>query len=172
MIYTSLKKVKCVVLDVDGVLTNGNILVTEKGEQLRSFNVKDGYAMQYAVKQGLKVVVITGARSQGVAIRCQGLGASEVHLGISDKLTLLKEYIEKEQLSAEEVMFIGDDMPDYACMQYVGVAVCPADAIEDIKAICQFVSKYRGGEGIVREMIEKTLRLQDKWHIDVFTKSI
>ena len=172
MIYNELKKVKCVVLDVDGVLTNGNILVTDKGEQLRTFNVKDGYAMQYAVKRGLKVIIITGARSQGVAIRCQGLGASEVHLGISDKLTLLKEILEREQLDASQVMFIGDDMPDYACMKYVGVAVCPADAIEDIKAICQFVSKNKGGQGVVREMIEKTLRLQENWHVDVLTTSV
>jgi len=172
MIYKELKNIKCVVLDVDGVLTNGNILVTEKGEQLRTFNVKDGYAMQYAVKQGLKVIIITGARSQGVAIRCQGLGVTEVHLGISDKLTLLKTVLEKHEIDPSEVMFMGDDMPDYACMQYVGVAVCPADAIEDIKSISQFVSKNKGGEGVVREMIEKTLRLQEKWHADVFTRSI
>lgn len=172
MIYTKLKKVKCAILDVDGVLTNGNILVTEEGNQLRTFNVKDGYAIQYAIKQGLDVFVITGAKSQGVKVRFEGLGVKETFLGISDKWTLLQELLIKYNYTLEEVLFIGDDMPDFICMQKVGVAIAPADAVEDIKSISNYVSKFKGGEGVVREILEKTLRLQGKWHNDVLTTSI
>lgn len=172
MIYTTLKTIKCVVLDVDGVLTNGDILVNEQGEQLRTFNVKDGYAIQYAIKQGIKVFVITGAKSLGVQKRFQGLGVEEIHLGISDKLTLLNNLLVKYSLVNEEVLFVGDDMPDYTCMQSVGVAISPADAIDDIKKISHYVSVKKGGEGVVREILEKMLKLQDKWHTDVFIKSI
>lgn len=172
MIYTKLKKVKCAILDVDGVLTNGNILVTEEGNQLRTFNVKDGYAIQYAIKQGLDVFVITGAKSQGVKVRFEGLGVKETFLGISDKWTLLQELLIKYNYTLEEVLFIGDDMPDFICMQKVGVAIAPADAVEDIKSISNYVSKFKGGEGVVREILEKTLRLQGKWHNNVLTTSI
>ncbi|MCA5006799.1 KdsC family phosphatase [Sphingobacterium bovistauri] len=172
MIYTQLKGVKCVILDVDGVLTNGNILVTDDGNQLRTFNVKDGYAIQYAIKQGLDVFVITGAKSEGVKIRFQGLGVKEIFLGISDKLAVLEDLLKKYNHALEDVLFIGDDMPDYICMQRVGVAVAPADAVEDIKKLCDYVSKFKGGEGVVREVLEKTLRLQGKWHVDVLTTSV
>ena len=172
MIYTKLKNVKCVVLDVDGVLTNGDILVTEEGNQLRTFNVKDGYAIQYAIKQGLDVFVITGAKYQGVKLRFEGLGVKETFLGISDKWSLLRELLEKYDYNTEEVLFVGDDMPDYVCMQKVGVAVAPADAVEDIKKVSSYVSKLKGGEGVVREILEKLLRLQGKWHVDVLTPSV
>ncbi|MBD1430861.1 MULTISPECIES: KdsC family phosphatase [Sphingobacterium] len=172
MIYTKLKSVKCVVLDVDGVLTNGDILVTEEGNQLRTFNVKDGYAIQYAIKQGVDIFVITGAKSQGVKLRFEGLGVKETFLGISDKWTLLRELLEKYDYNTEEVLFVGDDMPDYICMQKVGIAVSPADAVEDIKKVSSYVSKLKGGEGVVREILEKLLRLQGKWHVDVLTPSV
>lgn len=172
MIYTTLKTIKCIVLDVDGVLTNGDILVNEQGEQLRTFNVKDGYGIQYAVKQKMLIFVITGAKSLGVMSRFENLGVQEIHLGVSNKLTLLNTLLSKYAIDLKEVMFIGDDMPDYACMKEVGVAISPADAIEEIKHISHYVSSKKGGEGVVREIIEKTLKLQDKWHIDVFVKSI
>lgn len=172
MIYSTLKNIKCVVLDVDGVLTSGAILVNEQGEQLRTFNVKDGYAIQYAAKQGLLIFVITGGRSQGVLIRMEGLQVAEVHLGVSDKFSLLQDLASRYALQLEDIAFIGDDMPDYSCMQQVGAAIAPADAVEDIKKISHYVSSKKGGEGVVREILEKILRLQDKWHSDVFIKSI
>lgn len=172
MIYTDFKKVKCIVLDVDGVLTNGNILVNEAGHQLRTFNVKDGYAIQYAIKQGLLVFVITGAKSLGVQVRFEGLGAQEVHLGISDKWPLLQQLLTKYAVDIADVVFIGDDMPDYLCMQQVGIAVAPADAVDDIKKLCHYISVKKGGEGVVREVIEKIMKLQNKWHQDVLIKSI
>ena len=159
-------------MDVDGVLTDGAILVNENGEQLRTFNVKDGYAIQYAVKQGLLVFVITGGRSQGVLKRMEGLHVPEIHLGVSDKLSLLEELATRYGLRLADMAFIGDDMPDYSCMQQVGVAIAPADAVEDIKCVSHYVSTKRGGEGVVREIIEKVLRLQDKWHVEVLIKSI
>ncbi len=172
MIYSTLKNIKCIVLDVDGVLTDGAILVNENGEQLRTFNVKDGYAIQYAVKQGLLIFVITGGRSQGVLKRMEGLHVPEIHLGVSDKLSLLEELATRYNLRLADMAFIGDDMPDYSCMEQVGAAIAPADAVEDIKRISHYVSTKRGGEGIVREIIEKVLRLQDKWHTEVLIKSI
>lgn len=172
MIYSVLKNIKCVVLDVDGVLTNGRVLVNEQGEQLRTFNVKDGYAIQYAIRQGLLIFVISGARSQGVLKRLQSLLVQEIHLGVSNKLELLENLAERYGLSMEEMVFVGDDMPDYICMQRVGAAISPADAVEDIKKISHYVSTKKGGDGIVREIIEKILRLQNKWHPDVLIKSI
>lgn len=172
MIYTDFKKVKCVVLDVDGVLTNGNILVNEEGHQLRTFNVKDGYAIQYAIKQGLLIFVITGAKSLGVEKRFKNLGVQEVHLGISEKWPLLQQLLVKYEIDISDTLFIGDDMPDYICMQNVGVAVAPADAVDDIKKICHYVSIKKGGEGVAREVIEKIMKLQDKWHQDVLIRSI
>lgn len=159
-------------MDVDGVLTSGAILVNENGEQLRTFNVKDGYAIQYAIKQGLLVFVITGGRSQGVLKRMEGLHVPEIHLGVSDKLSLLEELAIRYGLRLADMAFIGDDMPDYRCMQQVGAAIAPADAVEDIKRVSHYVSTKRGGEGVVREIIEKVLRLQDKWHVEVLIKSI
>ena len=172
MIYTTLKSIKCVVLDVDGVLTNGDILVNEQGDQLRTFNVKDGYAIQYAVKQNLLIFVITGAKSLGVQLRFANLGVQEIHLGIADKLILLKSLLTKYKMDFHDVLFVGDDMPDYFCMQQVAVAVAPADAIDDIKHISHYVSTKKGGEGVVREILEKMLKLQEKWHHDVFVKSV
>lgn len=172
MIYTTLKTIKCIVLDVDGVLTNGDILVNEQGDQLRTFNVKDGYAIQYAVKQNVLIFIITGAKSLGIQKRFENLGVKEIHLGISDKLTLLITLAQKYNIGFLDILFIGDDMPDFSCMQSVGVAVSPSDAIEEIKKISHYISTKKGGEGVVREIIEKVLKLQDKWHNDVFTKSI
>jgi len=172
MIYTALKSIKCVVLDVDGVLTNGDILVNEVGDQLRTFNVKDGYAIQYAIKQNILVLIITGAKSSGVQKRFENLGVQEVHLGVSDKLTLLTALLEKYNVDFKDTLFIGDDMPDYLCMQHVGIAIAPADGIDDIKRISHYVSTKKGGEGVVREILEKMLKLQDKWHNDVLIRSI
>lgn len=172
MIYTTLKTIKCIVLDVDGVLTNGNILVNEQGDQLRTFNVKDGYAIQYAVKQQINIFIITGAKSLGVQKRFENLGVQEIHLGVTDKLTLLNQLLVKHCISSDETLYIGDDMPDYICMQHVGVAIAPADAIDDIKQISHYVSTKKGGEGVVREIIEKMMKLQSKWHNDVFIKSV
>src|SRR5690606_25371800 len=172
MVLKKLKNIQYIILDVDGVLTDGRVLVNEEGEQWRSFNVKDGYAIQYAIKQGIQVIVITGGMSTGILKRFSGLGVQEVYLNISDKLSLLKELQMKYEFAYEQCLFIGDDLPDLACMRQVGVAICPADAAEEIKAISHYVSIRKGGDGIVRETIEKVLKLQGKWHADTLTQSI
>jgi 3-deoxy-D-manno-octulosonate 8-phosphate phosphatase (KDO 8-P phosphatase) len=172
MVLTQLKGIKYVFLDVDGVLTNGQVLVNEAGEQWRTFYVKDGYAIQYAIKQGLEIFIITGGRSTGIQKRFSGLGVREIHLNISDKLALLEQLKDQYGFNYSECLFIGDDMPDLACMQQVGIAICPADAADEIKRICHYVSVKKGGEGVVRETLEKILKLQGLWHDDTHVKSI
>lgn len=172
MILSKFKKIRCIVLDVDGVLTDGTILVTESGEFLRSFNVKDGYAIQLAVKRGIKVFVISGGQSKGVLERMKRLGVDQIHLGISNKLSLLQKISSSEGLKPDEILFVGDDIPDLESMRWCGVSVCPADAAEDIKKISSFISPFKGGKGVVRDIIEKILKLQDNWVADKYVKSI
>jgi len=171
-IFEKFKKIKAFVFDVDGVLTNGEIIVTENGEQLRTFYIKDGYALQLAVKQNYPIAVITGGKSQGVKLRLQGLGINDVFINISDKISTLNSWVQKQGLKSDEVLFMGDDVPDLVAMQSVGFAVCPADAIEDVKAISHYISPFKGGRGAVRDVLEKVLRLQNKWNQDTAVKSI
>ncbi|EEI91913.1 3-deoxy-D-manno-octulosonate 8-phosphate phosphatase, YrbI family [Sphingobacterium spiritivorum ATCC 33300] len=172
MVLQELARLKAIVIDVDGVLTDGTVQVDEHGEQLRTFNVKDGYAMHLAMSKGLQIIVISGGRNAGVQRRLEGLGIQEIHLGVADKLTLLQDITQRFRIELPDVMFIGDDMPDYKCMKAVGVAACPADAVEEIKQISHYVSGLGGGKGVVRELIEKTLKLQDKWYDDMNVKSV
>ncbi|MGJ1419244.1 KdsC family phosphatase [Sphingobacterium spiritivorum] len=172
MILQELARLKAIVIDVDGVLTDGTVQVDEHGEQLRTFNVKDGYAMHLAMSKGLQIIVISGGRNAGVQRRLEGLGIQEIHLGVADKLTLLQDITQRFRIELPDVMFIGDDMPDHKCMKAVGVAACPADAVEEIKQISHYVSGLGGGKGVVRELIEKTLKLQDKWYDDMNVKSV
>lgn len=164
MFLEKLKHIKAILLDVDGVLTNGQLLLTESGEQLRHFNIKDGYALQLAVKKGFRLAALSGARSKGVEHRLQGLGISDVFLGLDSKIDVYKNYLQKHNLSSEQVLFIGDDMPDLEVMKLVGLAVCPADAIEEIKAISHYISPKNGGEGCVRDIIEKVMKIQNLWY--------
>src|SRR5690606_37081761 len=129
MFFDKFKRVKAFVFDVDGVLSDGNILVTEEGDQLRSFNIKDGYAMQLAVKKGYAFAVITGGRSIGVKKRLEGLGIADVFLAVNDKRTIFEEWLENRGLTAAHVLYMGDDIPDLENMQAVGVPTCPADAV-------------------------------------------
>jgi len=172
MVLKKFAAVKAVVLDVDGVLTDGKLLVTESGEQLRSFFVKDGYAMQLAVKMGLDIWVISGGNSNGVRKRLEGLGISEIHLGVKNKIDVLNLLIEKYQHHLSDLMYVGDDMPDFDVMQMVGLAVCPNDAVEDIKHISHYMSPKNGGQGVVRDVLEKILKLQGKWGVQTEIKSV
>lgn len=159
-----LHHIKAFVFDVDGVLTDSTVHVTEAGEQLRRFNIKDGYALQLAVKRGYPVAVISGARSKGVLARMQGLGVQHVHLAIEDKMEIFGSFIRDYQLSPEEIVYMGDDIPDLPVMKLVGLPVCPADAVEEIKAVSKYVSPRNGGFGCVRDIIEKVLKVQGKWY--------
>ena len=159
-------------MDVDGVLTDGKILLLESLEMARTMHVKDGYAMQLAVKKGYQIVIISGATDGGaVSNRLKKLGINEVHQGIKDKSTLLSTIINKGEFTKEQVLFIGDDIPDYQAMKLVGLACCPADAVSEIISISNYISPFKGGEGCVRDIIEKVLKLNGHWDLDTTVTS-
>ena len=160
------KKIKAFVLDVDGVLTDSSILVLDDGQQTRRMNIKDGYALQLAIKKGYKVLVISGGTSEAVKVRLQKLGVQDVHLGIQDKKETLLQYVQQHGLLWEEILYMGDDIPDLQVMKMAGLACCPADAVAEIRQISHYVSPVSGGEGCVRDVIEKVLKLNDHWSHD------
>ena len=155
--------IKTFVFDVDGVLTDGSLILAESGEMLRSMNIKDGFAMQWAVKKGYNVWVISGARSEAVRARLQRLGVHEVHIGIESKAELLHEIIARTGSVLEQCLYMGDDIPDYEPMQLCGLPCCPADAVPEIKKVSKYISPISGGHGCVRDVIEKVLWLREDW---------
>lgn len=152
------------VFDVDGVLTNGTVHITPTGEMLREMNIKDGFAMKAAVESGYAVCIISGGSNEGVRIRLRNLGITDIHLGIPDKVETFKEYCELYHINPEQVLYMGDDIPDYHVMQKVGLPTCPQDASPEIKAISQYISHKNGGQGAVRDVIEQVMKVQGKWH--------
>lgn len=154
------------VFDVDGVLTDGTVQLLPNGEQSRKMSIKDGYALQLAIKKGYRIAIISGGRSESVVTRLQGLGIKDIYTGITDKQERLQDYVFEHDLRWEEVIFMGDDIPDYRAMQLVGLPVCPADAAPEIKSISRYISPFTGGMGCVREIIEKVLKLNGHWTID------
>lgn len=159
-----LKHISCFIFDVDGVLTNGNLIVLPHGVMARTMNIKDGYALQLAIKKGYKVLIISGGNSQEVIDRLNKLGVTEVHMQVTDKAALLKSIFENQQLSASQCLYMGDDIPDYEVMQLVGFPCCPSDAVSEIKSISQYISSLKGGEGCAREIIEKVLKIRGDWN--------
>ena len=159
-----LKRIKLFVFDVDGVLTDGSITLLDNGEQARQMNIKDGYALQLAVKQGYEILIISGGSSNAVKNRLQKLGIQHIFLSIVDKKDLLLDFISRNNFKTEEVLYMGDDMPDILPMQHVGVACAPADAVAEIKSIAHYISPALGGKGCVRDIIEKVLKLNGHWN--------
>lgn len=151
------------IFDVDGVLTDGGVLLFPGQEPVRRFNSKDGFVLQLAIKKGYRVAVITGGRSKGVKERMQMLGVTDIYLGADDKIDKLEELMHIYDLKKEEMLFMGDDIPDYEAMAACGVACCPSDGAPEIKAISDYVSPKAGGQGCVRDIIEQTLKVQGKW---------
>lgn len=162
---TKLKSVKAFIFDVDGVLTDGSVTCMPDGEQVRIMNIKDGYAMELAAKLGYKIAIISGGKFEIVRKRLNGLGITDVYLGCSDKLNKFKELIEIYKINPSEVLYMGDDIPDYEVMKQVGVPTCPNDSSQEIKNICIYISHQKGGKGAVRDVIEQVLKVQDKWVI-------
>ncbi|HKK62500.1 MAG TPA: HAD hydrolase family protein [Bacteroidales bacterium] len=158
------QKVKHFMFDVDGVLTNSQLLLTEKGELLRSMTTRDGFAIKIALKEQYGITIITGGSSTGVQKRLSLLGITNIHSGIEDKLTVLKDLIGSNDLNPEEILYMGDDLPDIHVMKEVGLPCCPADAVPEIKACSKAITSANGGEGCVREIIEKVLKIQSKWN--------
>ena len=158
-----LPKINTFIFDVDGVLTDGTITLQPDGEQGRTMNIKDGYALQLAVKLGYEVIIITGGKSQIVKDRLNSLGVINVYLGSSDKMEVFEEATLSLDLDPKKCLYMGDDVPDYFVMKEVGLPTCPLDAAPEIQSISRFISGKKGGEGCVREVIEKVLRAQGKW---------
>ena len=160
------KSIKTFVFDVDGVLTDGTLLILNDGQMARRMNIKDGYALQLAVKKGYRVVIISGGTSDAVQERLQKLGITDCFLKIDNKKEKLVEYVAEHELSWDEILFMGDDIPDYVPMQLTGLPCCPADAVAEIKQISHYISPVQGGKGCARDVIEKVLKLNGHWSLD------
>lgn len=158
-----LHKVKAFFFDVDGVLTDGTVLIMPDGDLLRSMHIRDGYAMKLAAEKGYHVIIISGGHSEGVGIRLKKLGLSDVFLSVPDKKTVFNNMAIKHGLLKEEILYMGDDMPDVEVIEMSGVPTCPADAVRQIKSRCMYVSGFKGGEGCVRDVIEQVLTLHGHW---------
>ena len=158
------KPVTSFFFDVDGVLTDGMVLVLENGLQARRMSIKDGFALQLAVKTGYRVIVVSGSSPSPVIDRLNKLGITEVHMGVLDKGSFITHYAEKNKLNREEILYMGDDMPDLPAMTVVGVATCPADAADEIRQAAAYISPFNGGAGCVRDVIEKVLNQNGHWN--------
>lgn len=161
-----LNKIKAFAFDVDGVLSPSTIPMHISGEPLRMVNIKDGYAIQLAVKMGFPIAIITGGNTEAVRKRFEGLGVKDIFLGASAKLPIYESWLKKYQLCDEEILYMGDDIPDIEIMRRVGLAVAPRDAAVDIIEIAHYISTFDGGMGCAREVIEQVLRAQNKWMCD------
>ncbi len=158
-----LQHITTIIFDYDGVMTDGTVYMDSNGDPLRTSNVKDGYALQLAGKLGFHLAVISGAVVTNITKRLNALGVHDVFTGIPDKVVKLEEYMEQNDLKPEEIVYVGDDIPDLKVMRRVGVAACPADAAPEIRQMCHYVSDCPGGRGCVRDIIEQTLKAQGKW---------
>lgn len=158
-----LAPIKTFIFDYDGVLTDGSVLILPDGEAIRGGNVKDGYAIQYAIKKGYRIVVISGGKSESMFRRLEMLQVKDAYLGVVNKLDVFKKFIADNGLDPAEVIYMGDDIPDYEVMQEVGLPCCPEDAAEEIKSIAKYISHFKGGKGCVRDIIEQVMKLHGTW---------
>ncbi|HQO49818.1 MAG TPA: HAD-IIIA family hydrolase [Bacteroidales bacterium] len=163
---TKLLGVTTFIFDYDGVMTDGVIVLSNDGEPLRTANVKDGYALQLIRKLGYNIAIISGGFAPSMQKRFDALNITDVFLGVSDKLQVYEQYKADKGLTDEEIVYMGDDVPDYRCMKMAGVPTCPSDAAEEIKRISVYISHYKGGHGCVRDIIEQVLKVQGKWMTD------
>ncbi len=159
----NLNNISTFIFDYDGVMTDGTLVLQHEGEPLRTANVKDGYVLQLAIKLGYNIVIISGGYSKSVENRFGSLKIADVYLNVKDKLSVFNEYIKKNNINSDQVVYMGDDIPDYRVMKAVGTPVCPADATQEIKDISVYISDKNGGQGCVRDIIEQVLKVQGKW---------
>ncbi len=162
-----LTKINTFIFDYDGVMTDGTIILNNNGEPFRTANVKDGYALQLVQKLGYNIAVISGGFSPSMHKRFEALNIKDVFLGVANKYEVLKDYMDQKSISPEQIVYMGDDIPDFLAMEYVGVPVCPADAAEEIKRISVYISHHPGGHGCVRDIIEQVLKVQGKWMTEI-----
>ena len=163
MINYNLNKIKAIIFDVDGVLSLSTIPMNDKGEPMRTVNIKDGYAIQLAQKQGLRIAIITGADNESIRKRYEKLGVQDIFTKCAVKLQIYEALKKQYQLTDEEIIYVGDDIPDYEVMSRCGCPCCPADACRDIKKISRYISDYDGGKGCGRDIIEQVLRTKGQW---------
>jgi HAD-superfamily hydrolase, subfamily IIIA len=163
MINYDLKKIKAVIFDVDGVLSAETIPLHPNGDPMRTVNIKDGYAIQLAQKMGLRVAILTGGNTESVRMRYERLGLEDVMMGCAVKIEAYEAFKQKYGLDDEEILYMGDDVPDYEVMQRCGCPCCPADACAEIKSVSVYVSSRQGGYGCGRDVLEQILRAQGKW---------
>ncbi len=162
--------IKAFIFDIDGVLTDGTVHIAEDGQLLRQMNIKDGYAMKVAIDKGYPICIISGGSNEGVRIRLQNLGIKDIYMATPDKVEKFHEICDAYQLKPEEILYMGDDIPDYLVMQKVGLPTCPQDAVQEIKGISKYISHANGGKGAVRDVIEQVLKVQGKWMDDFDAK--
>ena len=158
-----LNNISTFIFDVDGVLTDGSIQISSQGELLRTMNIKDGYALKKAKNAGYTICIISGGKNEGVRSRLRGLGIDDIYLGVEDKVEKLDEFFDIYDIKAEDVLYMGDDIPDYYPMKLVGLPCCPQDAAPEVKEISLYVSHRKGGQGCVRDVIEQVMKVQGKW---------
>ena len=156
-------RVEAIVLDVDGVMTDGGIIPTPDGDFIRRYNAKDGYAIASAIREGLKVCIISGGRGRMLENRLQMLGVTRYYLNCMDKVTAIREFATDHNVDLENVIYMGDDIPDLECMRLVGVPVCPSDAAMEVVEASRYVSEYNGGHGAVRDIVEQVMRAKGVW---------
>ena len=161
-----LSQITTFIFDVDGVLTDGNVILESSGEMVRTMHTKDGYALQHAVKKGYHIVIISGGSSVMVKKRLEGLGIEYIYLGKDQKLPVLNEHLKKHNISLNQVLYMGDDIPDLPCLKVVGISSCPKDASVEVREVCDYISHINGGKGCVRDVLEQTMRIQNKWMDD------
>jgi 3-deoxy-D-manno-octulosonate 8-phosphate phosphatase (KDO 8-P phosphatase) len=167
----SFKPITTLIFDIDGVLTDGTVMVFETGEQVRQMSVRDGYALQLAVKKKYNIAVISGGNGLGAAIRLEKLGIKNIFLNVEDKVQILEEYLNDNRVSWSETLYMGDDIPDLKPMQKAAMPCAPADAAPEILEIARYISANHGGKGCVRDVIEKLLRLHGQWDLESFVPS-
>ena len=158
-----LSQITTLIFDVDGVLTDGSIIVATNGDMYRKMHTKDGFALKTAVDKGFNVCIISGGNNEGVRLRLKGLGIKDVHLGAHHKTETMNAYLKENNIRKEQVLYMGDDIPDLHVMKEVGLPCCPQDAVQEIKRVSKYVSHKKGGKGCVRDVIEQVLKVQNKW---------
>jgi len=159
----NLKNIKAFIFDVDGVLTDGKLLISETGELLRSMNVKDGFAMKFAIDNGFKIGIISGGTNEAVRKRLSDLGIEEIHLKSHNKIVPFNDFKDKYGLQAENILVMGDDIPDIPIIKAAGIGCCPQDAVQEVKSSSDYISQKSGGMGAVRDIIEQVMKIHKKW---------
>ncbi len=159
-----LKDISTFVFDVDGVFTDGSLLITTDGEMLRKMSVKDGYALKTALQKGYKVCIITGGTNEGVRSRLKGLGVNDIYMGAHHKNEPLTEYLTQNNINSKNVLYMGDDLPDIPPMKMVGLPTCPQDAVPEVKAVSKYISHKNGGDACIRDVIEQVLKVRGDWY--------